>query len=84
MKYQKKPVIIEAIQWKENNLAEILAFTQGAAEYKVKDDGTLGLVIHTLEGDMWASIGDYIIQGVDKEYYACKESIFYQTYELVK
>lgn len=40
-------------------------------------------VIHTLEGDMKASVGDYIITGVDGERYPCKPEIFKKTYELV-
>lgn len=41
------------------------------------------LVIHTLEGDMKANIGDYIITGVNGEQYPCKPDIFEKTYELV-
>ena len=41
------------------------------------------MIIHTLEGDMKAHIGDYIITGVDGEQYACKKEIFEKTYELV-
>ena len=41
------------------------------------------IVIHTLEGDMKASIGDYIITGVNGEKYPCKPDIFEKTYEAV-
>ena len=41
------------------------------------------IVIHTLEGDMKASIGDYIITGVNGEKYPCKPDIFEKTYEVV-
>ncbi len=41
------------------------------------------IVIHTLEGDMKASIGDYIITGVNGEQYPCKPDIFEKTYEAV-
>ena len=41
-------------------------------------------IIHTLEGDMKADIGDYIITGVKGEQYPCKPDIFEQTYELVE
>ena len=41
-------------------------------------------VIHTLEGDMTASPGDYIITGVNGEKYPCKPDIFRKTYELVE
>ena len=39
------------------------------------------LIIHTLEGDMEASINDYIIKGVNGEFYPCKPDIFDKTYE---
>ena len=42
------------------------------------------MIIHTLEGDMLASVGDYIITGVDGEQYPCKPDIFEKTYELVE
>lgn len=41
------------------------------------------ITIHTLEGDVFASIGDYIITGVNGEKYPCKPDIFKKTYELV-
>ena len=77
-KYRKKPVTIEAIQWDVNNLSEIDNFMGGIVE----NEGTT-LVIHTLEGDMKASIGDYIIKVVNGEFYPCKPDIFDKTYEEV-
>lgn len=41
------------------------------------------MTIKTLEGDMTANIGDYIIKGVKGEFYPCKPDIFKQTYEPV-
>ena len=75
-KYRKKPVTIEAIQWTGKNLSEIDNFMGGIVENK----GTT-LVIHTLEGDMEAPIGDYIIKGVNGEFYPCKSDIFVKTYD---
>lgn len=77
-KYRKKPVIIEAIQWTGKNLSEIDIFMGGT----VGNKETI-LVINTLEGDMEASIGDYIIKGVNGEFYPCKSNIFDKTYEEV-
>lgn len=77
-KYRKKSVIIEAIQWTNKNLSEIDDFMGEIVEIKVTT-----LVIHTLEGDMGASIGDYIIKGVNGEFYPCKPDIFAKTYEEV-
>ena len=75
-KYRKKPVIIEAVQWNGKNLTEIDNFVGGS----LKIEGS-SLVINTLEGDMEASINDYIIKGVNGEFYPCKPDIFDKTYE---
>lgn len=42
------------------------------------------VIIHTLEGDMKADVGDFIITGVSGEKYPCKPDIFEKTYELVE
>ena len=77
-KYRKKPVIIEAIQWNGENLSEIDEFTRD----KVKNHESV-LIIPTLEGDMYTSLNDYIIKGVNGEFYPCKPNIFAKTYEEV-
>lgn len=80
--YRKKPVTIEAIQWTDNNL-EIQDFCKDA-EFEVRRDVMgvwLDLYINTLEGRMKASKGDYIIKGVNGEFYACKSDVFVKTYE---
>jgi hypothetical protein len=82
--YKKKPVVIEAVQLKDleiPNLMEIQQFVGlGKDIFKVEKDG---LIINTLEGDMKASVGDFIIKGVNGEFYPCKPDIFEKTYELV-
>lgn len=91
MKYRKKPVIIEAIQWLDNT-TEIIRFCGNKCSYNVEDSawkvgkGTSHeeLIIHTLEGDMIANRNDYIIKGVNGELYPCKPDIFEKTYEVVK
>ncbi len=77
-RYRKKPVVIEAVQWFGDNANEITAFLGGAAWWT-----TIGPVITTLEGDLHASVGDYIIKGVKGEFYPCKPDIFEATYERV-
>ena len=77
MKYRKKPVVIEAVQWTGNNLPDIIPFAKEAID---KWDGT-DLYINTLEGTMTASVNDYIIKGIKGEFYPCKPDIFEQTYE---
>ena len=77
MKYRKKPVIIEAVQWKNGNFDEIEKFVGGDAEFRKG----IGLVVATLEGPLHASEGDWIIKGVKGEFYPCKPDIFEVTYE---
>lgn len=86
MKYRKKPVIIEAIQFEDNSdrIIEIHEFMGGDTiriNYEDKDNPYLK--IETLEGIMKASVGDYIIKGVNGEFYPCKPDIFEKTYERV-
>ena len=76
--YRKKPVVVEAVQWTGENHAEMCEFIDPEVfEIKPKE----GLIIHTLEGDHHASPGDYIIKGVNGEFYPCKPDIFAKTYE---
>lgn len=84
MKYKKKPVVIEAIQFTRDNWNEIVAFTGGAAvniTIERRPDGKCTCIIPTLEGDHIASEYDYIIKGVNGEFYPCKPEIFRKTYE---
>ena len=76
--YRKKPVVVEAVQWTGENHAEMCEFIDPEVfEIKPKE----GLIIHTLEGNHHASPGDYIIKGVNGEFYPCKPDIFAKTYE---
>ena len=80
MKYTKKPVTIEAVQWTGKNYDEMRHFLPcGVRRFDVD-----GLHINTLEGDMRAAPGDYIIKGVKGEFYPCKPDIFKQTYSPVE
>lgn len=89
MKYKKKPVIIDAIQWTGGNMVEIADFAKGFAKFdeirqgdaENKIPAQYDLSIQTLEGTMQASRGDYIIKGVNGEFYPCKPDIFEKTYE---
>ena len=83
--YRKKPVVIEAIQFTGDfgNIEKLIQWsnkqvwqnTSGFGEFL----GTLS--INTLEGVMTASKGDFIIKGVQGEFYPCKPDIFEKTYE---
>ena len=77
-KYRKKPVVIEAIQWTGDNTFDVFEFVGYDCLVNCR------LVIHTLEGKHYASVGDYIIKGVQGQFYPCKPDIFEQTYEEVQ
>lgn len=77
MKYRKKPVEIEAIRWTGENEFEVSRFVGR----KMFFNDLREPVIETLEGNMRAKIGDYIIKGVAGEFYPCKPDIFAETYE---
>lgn len=78
-KYRKKPVVIEALQFTLDNYKECEEFLEG------NHDNTLNYPnIKTLEGTMRVSLHDYIIKGVQGEFYPCKPDIFKQTYEEVE
>lgn len=77
MKYRKKPVTIEAIQWDGDNLDEVREFVGDSLV--VNDEGVF---IETLEGRMEASPKDFIIKGVHGEFYPCKPDIFWKTYDV--
>lgn len=81
MKYIKKPVVIEAIQWKGNNFVEIDNFI--TIEHETYPSQGI-VIIPTLEGIHEASLNDYIIKGVKGEFYPCKPDIFEITYEPVE
>ena len=78
----QKPVVIDAIQWRGDNYSEVFEFTEGNA-YPTKSHSDM-LAVSTLEGEMKAEKGCYIIRGVNGEYYPCQEDIFNKTYEPVK
>lgn len=96
MKYRKKPVVIEAFQY-DGDLMDrngnyrvpvwfVEAFQSGKAKYRALkfDEPPCELFIETLEDEHHVSVGDYIIQGVKGEIYACKPDIFTETYEAVE
>lgn len=87
-KYRKKPVEVEAFQiqwdtmdqrWYPKWFADAVA--RGVVYQKRNPDYPVECTIRTLEGDMDASLGDYIIRGVNGELYPCKPDIFVKTYE---
>ncbi len=86
-RYRKKPVEVEAVQFKDDAdvLCELSAFIDNQdLRVNYADPENPVLKIETLEGVMKASVGDYIIKGVNGEFYPCKPDIFQKTYEEVK
>ena len=82
MKYRKKPVVVEAVQWTGANIGDVCFFTGKTGGELMRENGRL--LIHALEGAVFADVGDYIIKGVAGEFYPCKPDIFKETYELAE
>ncbi len=76
MKYRKKPVVIDEIKYSRNGLE-----AEKVAKWCCGKQCDVGLDIKTLEGIMHADYGDWIIKGVNGEFYPCKPDIFEKTYE---
>ena len=90
MKFRKKPIVIEAMQltrnfaekvimWIQENGGEIPEFNLG--EF---NEAPQYIEIKTLEGMMIAHENDYIVKGIQNEFYPVKEEIFIKTYERVE
>jgi hypothetical protein len=83
MKYRKKPVVINAVRiHPDTPEQEMLTFME-ETKCPFEFVGDHEMIIHTLEGDMHLSRGDWLIQGVEGEFYPCKPDIFEKTYEAV-
>ena len=80
--YRKKPVVIEAVRF-EKPYKRVQEFCPSIRLIKQGTKIAFG-IIPTLEGDMTAGLGDWIIRGVQGEFYPCKPDIFAETYEAVE
>lgn len=83
-KYRKKPVVIEAYQFTDETKDQVANWVTCNCYPDWNAEGKPILVIGTLEGDMAANFGDYVIKGVLGEFYPCKAEVFDLTYEAVK
>lgn len=85
MKYRKKPVVIEAMQYFSETHATAEDFCDKLAygKFHIPSNTPSSPFIETLEGNMIVLEGDWIIKGVQGEFYPCKPDIFEATYELV-
>lgn len=84
-KYRKRAVVIEAVRYDGDagTLNSFIGESYGAAWYYASD-ASGDAIIPTLEGKMRASVGDWVVKGVEGEFYPCKDSIFRKTYEPVE
>jgi len=86
-KYRKIPVVIEAMQFtgvppdgtNADAIVDWIGPHQSRLKHTAGDD--LVVLIATLEGTMTANVDDWIIKGVEGEFYPCKPDIFAKTYE---
>lgn len=79
--FVKRPVKVQAVQWTGANYEEIADFVGHINIPYTLDNGLI--IIETLEGNHYARKGDWIIRGVNGEFYPCKPDIFKKTYEEV-
>ncbi len=84
--YRKKPVTVEVMgPITTDSIQEIAIWCNGfITSTNPFCDGGIAIVIPTLEGNMDATLGDFIIRGVQGEFYPCKPDIFAQTYEIAE
>lgn len=84
-KYRKKPLVIEAVQWDgKKETAGMLSYLSNGkiyTDYPLKSGDGIPMFIDTLEGQMQANEGDYIIKGINDEFYPCRADIFEASYE---
>jgi len=85
MKFIKRPLVVDAMQLPPSNEGasdDLIAFLHEMSEDWETEAGGY-ILIHTLEGDMVGSPGDWIIKGIKGEYYPCRADIFEATYDRV-
>lgn len=90
--FRKKPVEIEAMQWSgtafgANTIIDWISAGGGTATYtyaKHPGEAPHRITIETLEGTMYARPGDWILRGIQGEFYPCKPDIFEATYDRVE
>ena len=80
-KFRKKPVVIEAMQFTEETKDQVFNFVTCNKKPETMNNGESRMWVQTLEGDMLVSIGDWVIKGIQGEFYPCKPDIFDATYE---
>jgi hypothetical protein len=84
MKVRKRPIAVEAMQYTGGNRRELQRWMVDSAQASAQSADTDDRFrIATLEGEMTVSVGDWVIKGIQGEFYPCKPDIFLATYERV-
>jgi hypothetical protein len=90
-KYRKLPVEVDAFKWTadyeqtDDPIWIVEAIREGKVRFNPATSASeVQMVIETLEGNMIANVGDYVIRGTKGEIYPCKPDIFESIYEEVK
>ena len=85
-KARKKPVVVEFMHYNGvddmDDVREWVGKNLDTERYRI-GERIYSIIIPTLEGDMRANPGDYIIKGVKGEFYPCKSDVFEKTYDIV-
>ena len=84
MKFRKKPVEVEAHKLTVENMDFVENWCKGSIKGVSLPIEERCIDIQTLEGEMRAEIGDYVIKGIKGEFYPCKPDIFEMTYDIVE
>lgn len=82
--YRKRPVVVEAMQFTNETKDQVYNFVRCNCYADWDSEGNPALRIETLEGEMTARLGDWVIKGVKGEFYPCRADIFEATYEPVE
>jgi hypothetical protein len=82
--YVKKPIPVPALQWTGDNFQEIKDFCTDENLEEMCFTNNKDLWIKTREGQLMAQVGDFIMKGIEGEFYPCAESIFKKTYDEVE
>lgn len=79
--YRKRPVLVEAIQFTWRNVEEVVAWMEACSPPGKSRHGLEGFMIRTDSGEAMVESGDWIIRGIQGEFYPCKAEVFRLTYE---
>lgn len=81
-KLRKKPVVVEAHRLTKENVFDLSLWCHGRLYFYGLSEPQIAIA--PLEGVMMARLGDWIIRGVNGEFYPCKPDVFEKTYELIE